>query len=33
MKIVGISFNGGSQENVFYSNTTRGKGRDGKTSF
>jgi hypothetical protein len=33
MKIAGISTNGGSQENVLYSNTNRGKGRDGKTSF
>jgi len=33
MKIVGTSSNGGSQENVFYSNTNRGRGRGGKTSF
>ncbi len=33
MKIVGISFNGRSQENVFYSNTNKGRGRGGKTSF
>jgi hypothetical protein len=31
MKVVGTSSNGGSQENVFYSNTNRGRG--GKTSF
>jgi len=31
MKIVRISSNGGSQENVFYSNINRNKG--GKTSF
>jgi len=33
MKIVGISSNGGSQESVFYLNTNRSRGRDGKTSF
>jgi len=33
MKIVGISSNGGSQESVIYSNTNKGKGRGGKTSF
>ncbi len=33
MRIVGISSNGGSQENAFYSNTNRGRGRGGKTSF
>ncbi len=33
MRIVGTSSNGGSQESVFYSNTNRGKGRGGKTSF
>ncbi len=33
MRIVGTSSNGGSQENAFYSNTNRGKGRGGKTSF
>jgi hypothetical protein len=33
MKIVGISSNGRSQENVFYSNTNKGRGRGGKTSF
>jgi hypothetical protein len=33
MRIVGTSSNGGSQENVFYSNTNRGRGRGGKTSF
>ncbi len=33
MRIVGISSNKGSQESVFYSNTNRGKGRGGKTSF
>jgi len=33
MKIVGTSSNGGSQENAFYSNTNRGRGRGGKTSF
>jgi hypothetical protein len=32
MKIVGTSSNGGSQENVFYSNTNKSKGRGGKTS-
>ncbi len=32
MRIVG-TFNGGSQESVFYSNTNRGRGRGGKTSF
>jgi hypothetical protein len=32
MKIVGTS-NGGSQESAFYSNTNRGRGRGGKTSF
>jgi len=32
MKIVGTS-NGGSQESVFYSNTNKGRGRGGKTSF
>ncbi len=32
MRIVGTS-NGGSQESVFYSNTNRGRGRGGKTSF
>ncbi len=33
LKIVGTSSNGGSQENVFYSNINRGRGRGGKTSF
>jgi hypothetical protein len=33
MRIVGTSSNGGSQESVFYSNTNKGKGRSGKTSF
>jgi hypothetical protein len=33
MRIIGTSSNGGSQESVFYSNTNRGKGRGGKTSF
>ncbi len=37
MRIIGTSSNGGSQENVFYSNTNRGRGRGrgrgGKTSF
>ncbi len=33
MRIIGISSNEGSQENVFYSNTNRGKGRGSKTSF
>jgi len=33
MIIVGTSSNGGSQENVFYSNTNRSKSRGGKTSF
>jgi hypothetical protein len=33
MRIVGTSSNGGSQETAFYSNTNRGRGRGGKTSF
>jgi hypothetical protein len=33
MRIVNTSSNGGSQENVFYSNTNRGRGRGGKTHF
>ncbi len=33
MKIVGTSSNGGWQENVSYSNTNRGSGRGGQTSF
>jgi hypothetical protein len=33
MRIVGISSNGGSQGGAFYSNTNRGRGRGGKTSF
>jgi len=33
MRIVGTSSNGGSRKNVFYSNTNRGRGRSGKTSF
>jgi hypothetical protein len=33
MRIVGISSNGGSQGNFFYSNINRVRGRGGKTSF
>ncbi len=33
MRIVGTPSNGGSQESAFYSNTNRGRGRGGKTSF
>jgi hypothetical protein len=33
MKIVGTSSNGGSKENVFYSNTNRSKSRSGKPHF
>jgi len=33
IRIVGTSSNGGSQENAFYSNINRGRGRGGKTSF
>jgi hypothetical protein len=33
MKIVSTSSNGGSQESAFYSNSNKGKGRGGKTSF
>ncbi len=33
MKIVRTSSNEESQESVFYSNTNRGRGRGGKTSF
>jgi hypothetical protein len=33
MKIIGTSSNGGSQESPFYSNTYKGRGRSGKTSF
>jgi 3-oxoacyl-[acyl-carrier-protein] synthase III len=33
MRIVSTSSNGGSQENAFYSNTNRSRGRGGKTSF
>jgi hypothetical protein len=33
MRIVNTSSNGGSQENVFYSNTNRGRGRGGKLHF
>ncbi len=33
MRVVGTSSNGASQESVFYSNTNRGRGRGGKTSF
>jgi hypothetical protein len=33
MRVVGTSSNGGSQESDFYSNTNRGRGRGGKTSF
>ncbi len=33
MRIIGTSSNGGSQKNVFYSNSNRGRGRGAKTSF
>ncbi len=33
MIIIGTSSNGGSQESAFYSNTNRGRGKGGKTSF
>jgi len=33
MKIIGTSSNGGSQKNVFYSNTNGGRGRGGKPHF
>jgi hypothetical protein len=33
MRIVGISSNGGSKENVFYSNTNRSRSRNGKPHF
>ncbi len=33
MRIDGTSSNGGSQENAFYSNTNKNRGRSGKTSF
>jgi len=33
MRIVGTSSNGRSQENAFYSNINKGRGRGGKTSF
>jgi len=33
MRIDGTLSNGGSQENVFHSNTNRGRGRGGKISF
>ncbi len=33
MRIVGTSSNEESQENAFYSNINRGRGRGGKTSF
>jgi hypothetical protein len=33
MRIVGTSSNGGSQESVFCSNTNKGRGKGGKTSF
>jgi len=33
MRIVGTSSNGGSQESVFYSNSNRSNGKDGKTPF
>jgi hypothetical protein len=33
MKIVDISSNGRSQENIFYSNVNKGRHRHGKTSF
>ncbi len=33
MRIVGISSNGRSQKNVFYSNINRGRSKGGKTLF
>ncbi len=33
MRVARTSSNGGSQENVFYSNFNRGRGRGAKTSF
>jgi SpoVK/Ycf46/Vps4 family AAA+-type ATPase len=33
MRVVGTSFNGGSEESAFYSNSNRGRGRGAKTSF
>jgi hypothetical protein len=33
MRVVSTSSNGGLKKKVFYSNTNRGKGRGGKTSF
>jgi hypothetical protein len=33
MRIVGTSSNGGSQENVFYANINRSRGRGGKILF
>ncbi len=33
MRIVSTSSNGGSQESAFYSNSNRGRGKGGKTSF
>jgi len=33
MRIIGTSSNGRSQENAFYSNINRNRGRSGKTSF
>jgi len=33
IRIVTTSSNGESQENAYYSNTNKGKGRGGKTSF
>jgi hypothetical protein len=33
MRIVGTSSNGGSQENAFFSNSNRGRGRGVKTSL
>ncbi len=33
MKIVGTSFSGRLKENVFYSNTSKGRARSGRTLF
>ncbi len=33
MRIISTSSNGGSQESAFYSNSNRGRGKGGKTSF
>ncbi len=33
MRVVGTSSNEGSQENAFYSNSNRGRGRGAKISF